>query len=114
MVMGNYMTLSGIHPKEMYNWFMEFAMDSYDWVMILNVFAMAGHADAKKDPPTFTKPYVSSDNYIEKMSHYKEKDNTNSSHSWKDDWKEKYYSFLKKHKKIFKDNPRMNLMMRNI
>jgi len=102
MIVGNYMTLSGIHPKEMYRWFMEFAMDSYDWVMILNVFAMASYADKGT---AFTKPYISSSNYIRKMTHYEVYPN------WTEDWDSKYYSFLAKHKKLFKKNPRLNLMM---
>lgn len=77
-------------------------MDSYDWVMILNVFAMASYADKGT---AFTKPYISSSNYIRKMTHYEVYPN------WTEDWDSKYYSFLAKHKKLFKKNPRMNLMM---
>ena len=103
MIMGNFMTLSQIHPRQMYNWFMEFSMDSYDWVMILNVFGMAAHADLGT---TFTKPYVSSSNYVLKMSHFpKDK-------SWTEVWDTLFYSFLNRHKTKFNNNPRMNLMMR--
>lgn len=107
MIMGNYMTLSGISPKQMYAWFMEFAMDSYDWVMIVNVFGMAAHADALQGP-TFTKPYISSSNYVLKMSHYS-KDTV-----WEKDWNSKYYAFLEKHQDIWSKNPRMTLMMRGL
>lgn len=105
MIMGNFMTLSQIHPKQMYKWFMEFSMDSYDWVMILNVFGMAAHADLGT---TFTKPYISSSNYVLKMSHFpKDK-------KWTEVWDTLFYDFLKRHKNVFKNNPRMNLMMRLI
>ena len=40
MVVGNYMNLSGIHPKEGFRWFMEFSCDSYEWVMHQNVLDM--------------------------------------------------------------------------
>lgn len=105
MIIGNFMTLSGIHPKQMYQWFMEFAMDSYDWVMILNVFGMAAHADGGV---SFTKPYVSSSNYVLKMSHYPKDP------EWTQEWDDMYYSFLSKHKQRFESNPRMNLMMRGL
>jgi deoxyribodipyrimidine photolyase-related protein len=107
MIMGNYMTLFGISPKEMYKWFMEFSMDSYDWVMIVNVFGMVAHADAKKGP-TFTKPYISSSNYVLKMSHYKKEK------SWTDEWDEAYYDFLEKYKDIWSKNPRMTFMMKGL
>lgn len=84
---------------------MEFAMDSYDWVMILNVFGMAAHADGGV---SFTKPYVSSSNYVLKMSHYPKDP------EWTQEWDDMYYSFLSKHKQRFESNPRMNLMMRGL
>jgi deoxyribodipyrimidine photolyase-related protein len=56
------------HPDEVYRWFMEFSIDSYDWVMISNVYSMILHADGGL---TTTKPYISGDNYIKKMSGYK-------------------------------------------
>ena len=40
MVIGNYMNLSEIDPNEGYKWFMEFAIDSYEWVMKQNVLDM--------------------------------------------------------------------------
>lgn len=111
MIMGNYMTLSEIKPKEMYRWFMEFAMDSYDWVMILNVFAMASYGDLGV---AFTKPYISSANYIVKMSDYKKSDNPNQDSKWMDKWTDLYYRFLKKHRKRFEKNPRMAFMMKGL
>lgn len=106
MIMSNYMTLNQIHPRQMYKWFMEFSMDSYDWVMILNVFAMGAHADTD---PVFTKPYISSSNYIKKMTNYKR-----DSNQWQDTWDRLYYSFLQRHKVVFSKNVRMNLMMSHL
>ena len=31
--MGNYFILNEINPKHAFKWFMEFAIDSYEWVM---------------------------------------------------------------------------------
>jgi len=67
MVMGNFMNLVGLHPDEVYRWFMEFALDSYDWVMIGNVYSMALWADGGL---SMRKPYISSDTYIMTLGTY--------------------------------------------
>ena len=66
------MNLVGIHPDDVYKWFMEFSLDSYDWVMIGNVYSMALWADGGL---TMRKPYISGDGYIMKMGNYKKKEN---------------------------------------
>lgn len=89
MVVGNFMNLSGIHPMEGFKWFMEFSCDSYEWVMHQNVLEMVFFVSGGD---TMRRPYVSSCNYILKMSDYKKGE-------WCDVWKEKYKDFLKKHKR---------------
>ena len=42
---------------------MEFAVDSYDWVMIGNIYGMGYYSTI-----TTTKPYLASSNYITNMS----------------------------------------------
>jgi deoxyribodipyrimidine photolyase-related protein len=87
MIVGNYMNLFGISPKEGFKWFMEFSCDSYEWVMKQNVLHMVffnGH--------TMRRPYICSSNYILKMSNYK-KD------VWCDIINKKYHNFLIKNKK---------------
>ncbi len=42
---------------------MEFSLDSYDWVMINNVYSMGLYSDGGLST---TKPYISSSNYISK------------------------------------------------
>lgn len=71
MVVSNFMNLCRIKPDDCYKWFMEFAVDSYDWVMIQNVYSMGQWADGGL---TMRKPYISSDNYIVNMSNYKRED----------------------------------------
>ena len=68
MVLGGFMFLCEIHPEDIYRWFMEMFVDSYDWVMVPNVYAMSQNADGGL---ITTKPYFSGSNYIRKMSHYK-------------------------------------------
>ena len=89
MVMGNFMNISGIDPREGHKWFMEFAIDSYLWVMEQNVLDMAFCVSGGM---TMRKPYVSSSNYIANMSNYKRGE-------WSEKWDELYRKFMKTHKK---------------
>jgi deoxyribodipyrimidine photolyase-related protein len=88
MVMGNFMTLCRMKPDEQYRWFMEFSLDSYDWVMYQNIF-MISYADGGT---TMRKPYLSSANYILKMSDYKKG-------KWSEIWTALFYLFLADNKK---------------
>ena len=88
MLIGNFMNLSGISPKEGFKWFMEFSVDSYEWVMKQNVLDMVFFVTGGK---TMRKPYASSSNYILKMSTYKKGE-------WSDKWNELYHNFMKKNK----------------
>lgn len=88
MVIGNYMNLSLIDPKEGFKWFMEFSCDSYEWVMYQNVYDMVFFVTGGK---TMRRPYISSSNYILKMSNYQKGE-------WCDIWNKKYQNFIKKHK----------------
>ena len=69
MVLGGFMFLCEIDPDDIYRWFMEMFVDSYDWVMVPNVYAMSQNADGGT---ITTKPYFSGSSYIRKMSHYKQ------------------------------------------
>ncbi len=93
MFVGNFMNLSGISPKEGFKWFMEFSIDSYEWVMHQNVYDMVFFVTGGK---TMTRPYISSSNYVLKMSNYK-KD------KWCDTWDDLYHHFIKTHRsKLYK------------
>ncbi|WEL19126.1 cryptochrome/photolyase family protein [Candidatus Nanohalococcus occultus] len=100
MVLGNVMLLLEIDPDEVYRWFVELFIDSYDWVMVPNVYGMSQYADDR----IMTKPYISSSNYIHKMSHYPEGD-------WDSDWTGLYWSFIDKHREKLSDIQRMSFMV---
>lgn len=87
MIMGNMMMLHRIHKKDGFNWFMEFAIDSYEWLMYQNVYDMVFYSTGGK---TTYKPYVSSSKYIIRMSNYK-KDG-----EWDVKWDTLYKNFYKK------------------
>ena len=67
MIIGNFMLLCEFDPNEVYRWFMELFIDSYDWVMVPNVYGMSQFGDGGL---MSTKPYISGSSYILKMSNY--------------------------------------------
>jgi deoxyribodipyrimidine photolyase-related protein len=88
MVVGNFMNLNRIHPKEGFRWFMEFSCDSYEWVMYQNVYEMVFFASGGA---TMRRPYISSSNYIVKMSNY-------PTGEWCAKWDSLYRQFVSKNK----------------
>jgi deoxyribodipyrimidine photolyase-related protein len=94
MYLGNFLLISMIDPKEVYRIFMEWTIDSYDWVMVPNIFGMSQYATNNM----MTRPYFSSSNYIIRMSNYK-KDG-----EWDKIWDSLYYNFIDKHIDMLKSN----------
>jgi deoxyribodipyrimidine photolyase-related protein len=99
MVLGNVMLLLEIDPDEVYDWFMEMFIDSYEWVMVPNVYGMSQYSYTNM----MTKPYISSSNYINKMSHY-------NSGEWEKHWDGLYWNFINKHEEKISDIQRMSFM----
>jgi deoxyribodipyrimidine photolyase-related protein len=102
MVLGNFMVLCEFDPDDVYQWFMELFIDSYDWVMVPNVYGMSLYADGGL---MSTKPYISSSNYIMKMSNYKKGD-------WQATWDGLFWAFMDKHRNFFLKNPRLGMLIR--
>ena len=102
MVLGGFMFLCEIDPDAVYRWFMEMFVDSYDWVMVPNVYAMSQHADGGL---ITTKPYFSGSNYIRKMSHW-------DKGPWAEVWDGLYWRFIFKHSGALATNPRWAMMCR--
>jgi deoxyribodipyrimidine photolyase-related protein len=67
MVLCNFCMLAGIEPAQVNRWFLSTYIDAYEWVVAPNVLGMGLNADGGK---TATKPYISSANYINRMSNY--------------------------------------------
>ncbi len=66
MVISNWANLAGVEPAALTRWFRSVYIDAYDWVMWPNVLGLGLFADGGL---MSTKPYVSSAQYIKKMSH---------------------------------------------
>lgn len=103
MILGNFMLLCEIDPDEVYRWFMELFIDSYDWVMVPNVYGMSQFADGGI---MATKPYISGSNYIRKMSDYPKGE-------WQDIWDALFWRFMHVHRDFFSQNPRLGMLVRN-
>lgn len=103
MVLSNFMLLCEIHPDAVYRWFMEMYIDAYDWVMVPNVYGMGQFADGGL---MSTKPYLSSSNYILKMSNFR------ADSSWTEPWDALYWRFMSTHREFFLRNPRSAMMIR--
>ena len=93
MIMGNIGLLLQIDPKELYDWFMICFIDSYEWVMIPNVYGMSQYSLINIS--MMTRPYISSSNYIKKMSDYKNEE-------WYNKWDALYWNFINNNKEILK------------
>lgn len=102
MILGNFMVLCEFDPDEVYKWFMELFIDAYDWVMVPNVYGMSLYADGGL---MSTKPYISSSNYIMKMSNYSKAD-------WQPTWDGLFWTFMDKHRNFFLGNPRLGMLIR--
>ena len=103
MILGNFMLLCEFDPDEVYRWFMEMFIDSYDWVMVPNVYGMSQFADGGL---MSTKPYISGSSYILKMSNYKKGE-------WSGIWDSLFWNFIDNQRDFFDKNPRMRMLVRN-
>jgi deoxyribodipyrimidine photolyase-related protein len=102
MVLGNFMLLCEFDPDEVYKWFMEMYIDAYDWVMVPNTYGMTQFADGGL---MSTKPYISSSNYIMKMSDYKKG-------SWQQIWDGLFWRFMHVHRDVMGTNQRLSMLLR--
>ena len=102
MVLGNFMLLCEFDPNEVYEWFMVFFIDAYDWVMVPNIYGMSQFADGGL---ITTKPYISGSNYIMKMGDYPKGD-------WQKIWDALFWRFMHVHRNFFLQNPRLGMLIR--
>ena len=101
MVLGNFMLLCEFDPDEVYRWFMELYVDSYDWVMVPNVYGMTQFADGGL---MTTKPYISGSNYLLKMGDWKKGE-------WQQVWDGLFWRFMHVHRDFFGSNPRLGMLL---
>lgn len=112
MVTGNFALLAGIDPKHVHEWYLAVYADAYEWVELPNTLGMSQFADGGL---LGSKPYVSSGNYIHKMSNhcgacaYKVKQKTGEGAC---PFNPLYWHFLDRNRSTLAKNPRMAQMYR--
>ena len=112
MVTGNFALLAGVDPHQVHEWYLAVYADAYEWVEAPNVIGMSQFADGGV---VGSKPYISSGNYIAKMSNYCK----GCAYNVKTKVGEGacpfnllYWHFLDRHRARFEGNPRMAQMYR--
>lgn len=110
MITGNFALLANIDPDQVDAWYLGIYIDAIQWVELPNTRGMSQFADGGV---VATKPYVSSANYINKMSNYCK----DCHYNYKEKTGEKacpfnslYWNFLLRHENKLADNGRMNMM----
>jgi deoxyribodipyrimidine photolyase-related protein len=101
MFFGNFMFISNIAADDVYTWFSELFIDSYNWVMFPNVFGMSQYCMSVK---IVTKPYFSSSAYILKMSNFKKG-------PWCQVWDALFWKFIADHQEMLVSNIRLAMMV---
>jgi deoxyribodipyrimidine photolyase-related protein len=111
MILSNFSNLTETDPGELNNWFWLAYVDAYEWVELPNVLGMSTFADGGV---LASKPYVSSGNYINKMSDYCK----NCEYCVKKKTGEKacpfnylYWNFVDKQRDTFNESGRVNFMV---
>ena len=112
MITGNFALLAGIHPDEVDAWYLGIYIDAIEWVEITNTRGMSQFADGGI---VATKPYVSSANYVHKMSHYC--GNCHYDHKKKTGdracpFNSLYWDFIDRNREQLAKNPRMSMIYR--
>lgn len=110
MITGNFALLAGIHPDEVDAWYLGIYIDAIEWVEMPNTRGMSQFADGGF---LGTKPYVSTANYIDKMSDYcghcaydkKLKTGKNAC-----PFNSLYWHFYERNRSLLEKNPRIGMM----
>lgn len=119
MVIGNFALISGVHPRDISDWFQGMYIDGIDWVTLPNTLGMVMHADgtAQKKPVVGTKPYCASGQYINRMSNYCKKckyDPTKRTGTEACPFTVFYWDFLHRNRAYLSKNPRMATILTNL
>ncbi len=110
MITGNFALLINAHPDAVDAWYLGIYIDAIQWVELPNTRGMSQYADGGLFA---TKPYISSANYIHKMSNYCKSCLYNYKAKTGDKacpFNSLYWNFLLQHEKRLQGNRRMGMM----
>lgn len=111
MILSNFSNLTETDPRQLNRWFHLAYTDAYEWVVLPNVLGMSTFADGGV---LASKPYVSSGNYINKMSNYCRGCEYSVSKKTGEDacpFNYLYWNFIDKQRETFAANGRSNFMV---
>ena len=114
MVTGNFAILLGVLPEEICDWYLAVYVDAFEWVELPNTLGMSQFADGGI---VGSKPYVSSGNYINKMSNFCQNCSYNVKEKLTDNacpFNDLYWAFLIKNAKKLQTNPRLAFAYKTI
>ncbi|MFW6017804.1 MAG: cryptochrome/photolyase family protein [Halapricum sp.] len=113
MILSNVATLLGVEPRQLNRWFHAAYVDAFHWVTTPNVVGMGTFGtDALS-----TKPYVSSANYVDRMSDYCGDcpyDKTKTTGESACPFNALYWDFLDRNAEHLADNHRMGLVYNHL
>ena len=112
MVLGNFLLLIGVEPKQANEWYLIVYADAYQWVELPNVSGMVLFADGGI---VASKPYAASGAYIDKMSNYCDRCDYKVKQKNGPDacpFNYLYWNFLNQNREKLKKNPRVTMMYR--
>lgn len=110
MITGNYALLTQTNPDDVDQWYLGIYADAVEWVQITNTRGMSQFADGGM---IATKPYISSANYIDKMSNYCKSCSYNKKEKIGDNacpFNALYWNFLDDKRALLSTNHRMRMM----
>ncbi|MCC5919493.1 MAG: cryptochrome/photolyase family protein [Cyclobacteriaceae bacterium] len=110
MITGNFALLMHTHPDEVDEWYLGIYIDAIEWVEITNTRGMSQWADGGL---LATKPYISSANYIHKMSNYCTSCHYDKAKKYGDKacpFNSLYWYFFETHRDKLKKNARVAMM----
>lgn len=109
MITGNFCALAGVSPDEVDEWYLGIYADAIEWVQLPNTRGMSQFADGGI---VGTKPYVSSAQYVNKMSNYC----AGCYYNYKEKFGERgcpfntlYWDFLMRNREQLERNPRIGM-----
>lgn len=108
MITGNFALLAGVSPRAVHEWYLAVYADAYEWVELPNTLGMSQFADGGL---LASKPYMSSGNYINKMSDYCQGCAYDVRRRTGKDacpFNALYWDFLDRNADLLKGNPRLN------